>query len=770
MRIATTVLFIIYLIFLSPYSASQDLSATEYTYKNISDWHNSIDQLSNAIDGIDRVVADDFLLESYTKLEDYRELARSCEAYLEKNIEDIESELAVIGESPDQDTAVVAIARSSLEKEQVRHQRKLKSCKLLFVKTEKINKWLTSQTDKKETQKRLYQSYTSIDIVKHIRDLEFFTIVVRSIQALNFGTERFTAFVWFFWFVGLLMLIPTLVLLYKNRVQFFGNAPQNYITHQTFYYFFTNNHVLLFLLAIITYCWAFVFAWSLISELSVPLSKFLFIIVQSLLFLCITNAVFSGKNESGYFIALPKNSLKELRRHTRFLIVYYSILFLSLSWPGEVARNQVSEDFIRLLFLSLFAFSLAKVIWHVVGYSIIKTFRPFKYLVPPASVVIAIALLTGYFNFIEFVCQTIAVSYFTVLGGYFVYRVLTDFFDSLDEGRYRWQRNLKDILDIPKSEIMPGVIWLRIFVVILTFSGIVIFLLNEWTSSAITTEKLIDYISTGIEVGQISIVPMQIFQSLIFIAISMSVLLWTRKQFELRVLSKSRMDVGARDALGSILMYSLGLLTILIAISIAGVNLGNIAIIAGALSVGIGFGLQAIVNNFVSGLILLLERPIQKGDWIVVDATEGYVKRISVRSTLIQTFDHADVIVPNSDLITHVVKNWTLKNYSGRICIPIGVSYDCDVEKARDILVDIAKNRPETSSDPYIAPPKVLLLEFGDSAVNLELRFFVKHINDSLGIASEVRFEILKRFREEKIEIPFPQRVLHVPETKITDT
>ncbi len=769
MRFTTPILLFVVLVAICSRATSQDLSATEYTYKNINAWHNSIDSLLTKIDQAEINVTDEFLVSSTVALEKYRDHAQSCLQYLEKNIEDIESELAVIGESPDQDTSVVAIARQSLEKEQLRHQRKLKSCKLLTVKTEKIDKWLTSQTQKKETQKRLYQSYTLVDIVKHFGELELLSYVGRSIQSLDFGLGAFSSLTWLFCIAGLAMICPMLFLLYKNRGRFFGATPLNYITHQTFFYFFTNNHVLLVLLAIVAYLWGFVLAWGMLSSVTIPLQDLLFILVQGFLLLCITNAIFSGKNESGSFIVLPKNSLKEIRRHTRFLIVYYNILSLFISWPGESEINQVSKEFIRFIFLSFFAFSLAKVIWHLVGYSIIKTFRPIKYLVPPASIIASLALLTGYFNFIEFVCLKVTYSYFILLGGYFLYRVLTDFFDSLDEGRYQWQKNLKSTLDIPKSEIVPGVIWLRIFVVIFTYFGAAIFLLNQWTSSAITTEKLINYISSGIEVGQISIVPMQIFQSLIFIAISMSVLLWTRKQFELRVLSKSRMDVGARDALGSILMYSLGLLAILIAISIAGVNLGNIAIIAGALSVGIGFGLQAIVNNFVSGLILLLERPIQKGDWVVVDETEGYVKRISVRSTLIQTFDHADVIVPNSDLITHVVKNWTLKNHSGRICIPVGVSYNCDVEKAKNILLDIAQNRPETSKDPYVAPPRVLLLEFGESSVELELRFFTSIINDSLSIASDVRFEILKRFKEEDIEIPFPQRVMHMPNVNRTE-
>lgn len=744
---------------------ASDLSLTKYTYKNINDWHGEIDEFSNAIGELaqDEVPTDEFLSAGIETLSEYRKQGQECAGYFEESIENIEDEFEIIGESPDQDTAVVAAARSDLASQQDKNNRKLKSCKLLLAKIDKAQKWLTSEIHSKEAHTRLYRAHTLLEIMRLSNGFDIFSGFSRISQISDLGAKAFTAYVWFFWVVGLLMLIPALVILHRNRAKLLSHTPENYITHQTFFYFFSSNRILLFLLAIVTYCWGFVAIWCVTTETSLPLLHFLYSLALSMLFLCITNAVFPGKNYANAFIDLPKKSVTALRKHTRFLIIFCSSLIIVSAWPKPVDGNQVSEDFIRLIFLSLFAFSLTKVIWHLIGFSVAKPLRPFKYLVPPVAIVMALALLTGYYNFIEFICQTISVSYFVVLGGYFIYRVLTDFFDSLDEGRYRWQRDFKETLELPKSEIVPGLIWLRIFVVILIYSGIGIFLINEWTASAITTEKLVTYIATGFEVGSIAIVPMQIFQALIFIAISMSVLLWTRKQFEMRVLSKSRMDVGARDALGSILMYSMGLLTILIAVSIAGVSLGNLAIIAGALSVGIGFGLQAIVNNFVSGLILLLERPIQKGDWIIVDDTEGYVKRISVRSTQIQTFDHADVIVPNSDLITHVVKNWTLKNYSGRICIPVGVAYDCDTEKVRDILLEIAQNRPEISMNPQVAPPRVLLLDFAESTVNMELRFFVNHINDSLSIASEVRFEILKRFKEEGIVIPFPQRVVHLP-------
>jgi small-conductance mechanosensitive channel len=183
--------------------------------------------------------------------------------------------------------------------------------------------------------------------------------------------------------------------------------------------------------------------------------------------------------------------------------------------------------------------------------------------------------------------------------------------------------------------------------------------------------------------------------------------------------------------------------------------LQKVAFLAGALSVGIGFGLQAIVSNFVSGLILLAERPIRVGDQIAVKDEEGFVRRISVRSTEIETFERASVIIPNSDLITGVVKNWTHANTLGRILIKVSVGYESDAEQVRDILAECAAGHAQVLKVP---PPAVLLAAFGDSALQFEVYCIVGDLAARGSIKSEIQFEILKRFRAAGIEISFPRR------------
>ncbi|WP_417455292.1 DUF3772 domain-containing protein [Kiloniella sp.] len=226
-----------------------------------------------------------------------------------------------------------------------------------------------------------------------------------------------------------------------------------------------------------------------------------------------------------------------------------------------------------------------------------------------------------------------------------------------------------------------------------------------------------------------------------------------------RLLPKTKLDAGVRNAIKASVGYAGLGLAVLIGVSAAGLDLSNIAIVAGALSVGIGFGLQSIVNNFVSGLILIFERPIKQGDWVVVGNEEGHVKKIKVRATEIETFDRASVIIPNSDLISGTMKNWTHKSKLGRLEVRVGVSYDSDEEKVRDILTKIATEHPGVLSRPE---PYVLFMDFGASSLDFELRCFLKDIENKMSIASDLRFSIRKAFQNEGIEIPFPQQDVYI--------
>ncbi len=225
-----------------------------------------------------------------------------------------------------------------------------------------------------------------------------------------------------------------------------------------------------------------------------------------------------------------------------------------------------------------------------------------------------------------------------------------------------------------------------------------------------------------------------------------------------QVMEPAGLSGGVRDSVRTGLGYVGFIAAVLVAASYAGVDFSNLAIVAGALSVGIGFGLQSIVNNFVSGLILLAERPIKVGDWIVVGQDQGYVRKISVRSTEIETFDRANVVVPNSVLISEKVQNWTLHNNIGRISIDVGVSYDSDPERVKEILLEVAREHPQILTHPE---PYVWFKDFGNSSLDFTLFCFALNITRGFGIQTDLRIAIVKKFRDQGIEIPFPQSDVH---------
>jgi small-conductance mechanosensitive channel len=218
-------------------------------------------------------------------------------------------------------------------------------------------------------------------------------------------------------------------------------------------------------------------------------------------------------------------------------------------------------------------------------------------------------------------------------------------------------------------------------------------------------------------------------------------------------------DPGVQVSITRLVHYAVMTIGFLIILRILGFRLGQVAIIGGALGVGIGFGLQAIVNNFVSGLILLFERPVKVGDVVEVGQEVGEVKELGLRATTVQTFDNAEIVIPNSELITKNVTNWTLAEKRVRVRVPIGVAYGSDVEKVLRILLACAHANPTALTTPE---SRALFRAFGDSSLNFEPRVWIPDFNDKLRVLSELNQDIESEFDVAGVVVPFPQRDLHI--------
>ena len=257
--------------------------------------------------------------------------------------------------------------------------------------------------------------------------------------------------------------------------------------------------------------------------------------------------------------------------------------------------------------------------------------------------------------------------------------------------------------------------------------------------------------------------------SLLFLVISLILLFYLSSKFrnllQNRILARYNIDIGVRQAISTIVRYIILVLGLVIIIQSAGIDLSFLAILAGALGVGIGFGLQNITNNFVSGLVILFERPVKVGDRIELtnpagDTISGDVINISARASTIMTNDNIAIIVPNSNLISSTVINWSYNDRKVRFRFPVGVHYKEDPEKVRKLLMEVALENDGVLKTP---PPDVQFHEFGDSSLNFLLRVWTsKYIQRRGYLQSQLYYAIHKKFKEHNIEIPYPQRDLHL--------
>ena len=735
-----------------------------------ADHSNAVQEIGKALDRIEKQLEKS--LDSESTLETLSGELLAQKLKLSEQLRDAndsaekaKQQLASLGTVAIDESKDVSVARKSLEKTQEALVQLVGQYRLLALRAENMSQVVTDRINQLLTQRMLSRGpyYTQL-LMEDIADAQTNALVL-ALQyiATNSGVDHIEPWQYLWLFLG---LVVTGLLGYWIRRKLQAIMQQRkgreglYVEIVNALIVGSIKYVTVFMMA------AFFAVFNYIQFSSQQQVPFISVLAYGLPISLLVVWLVKVAGYSGLIARLSSMeampAVKSIKRRSYTLVV---ILFLTYLWLFTLHSQNAPERTILMVRDSFAIIMIVNIIWMIYAFQFFNFMqrRPaIKLFVSGFLAALLLLELSGFRNlalssFRILWSITIAIAGFALLS-----RLFKEFFDALDAGQRPWHQPIRVALGLRQKQRIPGLNLIRVAVHAgLWMVFLVVVLLTLGVSDTVL-QTLRVFIVEGITIGGLNIHPTRmLFAGLVFIALYL-LSGWIKNGLNKNWFSKMNMERGTREALVTMTGYIGVTIAIVASLGIAGVTFTNLAIIAGALSVGIGFGLQNIVNNFVSGLILLFERPIKRGDWVVVGNTEGYVKKISIRSTQIQTFDRADVIVPNSDLISNQVTNWMLHDNSGRIRVPVGVAYGTDTQKVHDILTQIAQDDSNVISHDPELPTRVFFLAFGESSLDFELRCYIANIDERLKVLSALNFAIDKAFRENGIEIPFPQRDLHV--------
>ena len=376
------------------------------------------------------------------------------------------------------------------------------------------------------------------------------------------------------------------------------------------------------------------------------------------------------------------------------------------------------------------------------------SFMPLLWLLLAVAIV---GLLFGYLALSYFIAGKILDTVLVVVMMVLTHHLIDALADTLQNPASVLGEKLRNMTSIGDRGIARLSLSFRTIADILVVVLGIPWLLALWTVTWVDFRSFITTTLVGFKVGNVTVSPFNIASLIGILILGVILTRFITRWLDRRILTQTRLNKGVQDSVRTGANYMGYVFAAGFALSAAGFDFSNIAIIAGALGVGIGFGLQSIVNNFVSGLILLAERPIRVGDWVVTGDGEGIVKKINVRSTEIETFDNCTIIVPNSNLITSSVRNWTHHDTLGRFLVTVGVAPGTDPEIAAGILTQVVNAHSKVLRFPAAT---IQLARFTNYSIEFELRGHVADIFEAAQVSSDLRFALSKAFKEKGIIIP----------------
>lgn len=400
-----------------------------------------------------------------------------------------------------------------------------------------------------------------------------------------------------------------------------------------------------------------------------------------------------------------------------------------------------------------------------------KDEEEYKELSTPAKISLAVTVfmavsfavsLFGYIRLSEFAINRFIISGVVIAVFYILDRLLRVIFRQLMRLKF-WSRTLR----INPRKLVKANFWFALILKPILGIMAILTLLAVWGVSVdIMLNKVRNFL-VGFNIGSLHISITSILLGIISFFVSSFLFKMLKGSFQNGSLSQIDWDPGVKNSVISGIGFFGIIISLIVGFAVMGGSISSIAIIAGALSFGAGLGLQNMVSSLVAGLTILFERQIKVGDWVIIDGQEGIVKSINMRSTELETWNKSNVIVPNASILANSLINKTYSDQMGRVEIKVGVDYNSDINKVKAILLEIAGEDPEVLSSP---PPSLQFTDLGDNSLNFQLNCYTANVYSGAGISFRIREKIVERFRENNINIPYPQRVIHfissAPETQ----
>jgi len=460
---------------------------------------------------------------------------------------------------------------------------------------------------------------------------------------------------------------------------------------------------------------------------------------------------------------LIPDHVNPLRRRLRIFVLTLVASFVVLGTNWLAIRSVALEVAGRATMIFVVAVALLYLLAYLRRIpGLVGKFRLIRYAGTLTLIFGIFALMLGFHNFAGYLIHGVTRTVLALVLLWILLWSIYTLFDYLLNQDTASAKQIRKSLGMTDKATRTGLGVIQLAIDLAIWITFIVFIIYVWDDSGTTLESLYERIVSGVSIGELKLVPIKIIGGILLFVALLIVIGWVKRWIDRRWLQQIVVERGAREALVTIFGYVGFVVAVLIGLTQAGVDLTGLAWVSGGLALGIGFGMQEIASNFVSGLILLFERPIRNGDFVSVGEVEGFVRNISIRATEIETMDNQNVLVPNSELISGRVTNWVLRNSAGRLQIRVGVAYGSDVEKVRDILESVSRDHPEVIKDGSAPAPRALFMGFGDSSLDFELRVRIFRIDRRFSVISDLNFLIDAAFREEGITIPFPQRDLHV--------